>query len=133
VKINLYTSTWICKRTLAVEGDEVKLRELFLNLLDNAMRYTPPGGSLTLSLTRRKNRACITVKDTGIGIPPEHLPHIFKRFYRVEQARFYNEGGAGLGLAICQGIVDLHGGKIEVESQPGVGSTFFVLLPLTKL
>ena len=120
------------RENLLVEGDEVKLRELFLNLLDNAIRYTLPGGSLTLSLTRRKNKACIAIKDTGIGIPQEHLPLIFKRFYRVDTSRLYNEGGAGLGLAICQGIAELHGGQITVESQVGVGSTFSVNLPLSK-
>ena len=72
----------------------------------------------------------ITVSDTGIGIPPDDLPHIFERFYRVDKARSRAEGGSGLGLAICQYIADVHGGKIEVESQLGAGSTFAVSLPV---
>jgi heavy metal sensor kinase len=117
---------------ITIQGDETKLRELFLNLLDNAVHYTPAGGSITLSLTRKENHAIIAVKDSGIGIAKEHLPHIFKRFYRVEKNRYHNEGGAGLGLAICQGIAELHGGKITVESQVGAGSTFSVLLPISR-
>jgi heavy metal sensor kinase len=117
---------------ITIQGDEIKLRELFLNLLDNAVHYTPAGGSITLSLTGNENTAIIAVKDTGIGIAEEHLPYIFKRFYRVEKTRSHNEGGAGLGLAICQGIAELHGGKITVQSQPGAGSTFSVLLPIHR-
>ena len=115
-----------------LEGDAVKLREMCLNLLDNAIRYTPAGGDITLSLYRQENAACIAVKDTGIGIPAAHLPHIFERFYRVEKKRPNGEGGAGLGLAICQGIARLHGGRIEVESRTGAGTTFTVILPLNK-
>lgn len=116
---------------IILQGDEMKLRELFLNLLDNAIRYTPPGGRVTLSMFRKENRALIAVTDTGIGIGEEHLPHIFKRFYRVEKARVHNEGGAGLGLAICQGITELHGGTISARSKLGAGSTFSVSLPIS--
>ncbi len=115
-----------------VEGDKVKLRELFLNLLDNAARYTPSEGSITVSLIRKGNSACVAVKDTGIGIPQEHLPYIFERFYRVDKASSQSPGGAGLGLAICQSIAELHGGKIEVDSKVGAGSTFRVILPLAR-
>ncbi|MBN2076423.1 MAG: HAMP domain-containing protein [Dehalococcoidales bacterium] len=116
-----------------VEGDRVKLRELFLNLLDNAVRYTPSGGTITMTLYRERDSARVAVKDSGIGIPPEHLPHIFERFYRVDKASLWSTKGAGLGLSISQSIAELHGGKIEVESLAGVGSTFTVILPVKKL
>jgi len=115
---------------LIIKGDEVSLRELFLNLLDNAIRYTPQGGDVSLTLGRKGNNAYVAVKDTGAGIPEEHLKHIFKRFYRVDKSRSRSEGGAGLGLSICQRIVEFHYGTIEVESKVGEGSTFSVLLPL---
>lgn len=118
---------------VTVRGDKVKLRQLFLNLLENAVRYTSSGGSIFSSVVKRKETAVISVSDTGIGIPPEHLPRIFERFYRVDKARSRAEGGAGLGLAIVRYIVKVHGGKIEVESQPGRGSTFRVTLPLSSL
>jgi heavy metal sensor kinase len=117
---------------LIVKGDKIKLRELFLNLLDNAIRYTPRGGNISLTLKQEDNKAHIVVKDTGIGIPKEHLPHIFERFYRVDKSRSRAEGGTGLGLSICQRIVELHGGAIEVESKFGEGSTFTVILPLIE-
>lgn len=115
---------------LIVRGDKVKLRELFLNLLDNAIRYTTQEGSIFVSLAKHGDNACIAVRDTGIGIPEEHIPHIFERFYRVDKAHSRSEGGAGLGLSICQRIVELHGGKIEVKSKVGEGSTFSVVLPI---
>ncbi|MDD5094768.1 MAG: ATP-binding protein [Dehalococcoidia bacterium] len=115
-----------------VTGDKARLKELLLNLLDNAIRYTPTGGTVSLSLVRQDRMAVMAIKDTGIGIPPEHLPHIFGRFYRVDKARSRTDGGSGLGLAICQHIVESHGGRIEVESQIGKGSTFSVFLPLSE-
>jgi heavy metal sensor kinase len=117
---------------LIVRGDKVKLRELFLNLLDNAIRYTIEGGDIFVSLTKHGSNAYVAVRDTGIGIPEEHLAHIFERFYRVDKTRSRSEGGSGLGLSICQRIVELHNGKIEVESKVGEGSTFTVVLPLWK-
>lgn len=117
--------------SLTIEGDEVKLRELFLNLIDNAVRYTSPEGNITVSLTQFGNEACIVISDSGIGIAPEHLPHIFERFYRADKTRTGNARGAGLGLAICKSIAELHGGKISAESIVGSGSTFTVLLPLS--
>jgi len=117
---------------LIVKGDKVKLKELFLNLLDNAIRYTSQGGSIFVALVQQGDNACITVRDTGIGIPEEHLPHIFERFYRVDKSRSHGERGAGLGLSICQRIVELHGGKIEVKSKVGEGSVFSVLLPISE-
>lgn len=115
-----------------VKGDRVILRELFYNLIENAIRYTPKGGEISINLSTRDGEACVAVIDNGIGIPEEHFEHIFKRFYRVDKSRSRSEGGAGLGLSICQRIVEIHGGAIEVESKVGKGSTFIVLLPLCK-
>jgi heavy metal sensor kinase len=115
---------------LTVKGDRFKLRQLFLNILDNAIRYTPRGGSVTSSLVRKNGSAFVSISDTGMGIPTEHLPFIFDRFYRVDKARSRTDGGMGLGLAIASSITQLHGGQIEVESQVGKGSTFHITLPL---
>ena len=100
------------------------------NLIDNAIKYTPPGGTITLSLHREGNWANLEVSDTGIGIAPEHLAHIFDRFYRVDKARSRTSGGTGLGLAIVKGIAEQHGGRVTVTSEPGRGSTFTVWLKL---
>lgn len=114
-----------------VLGDPDRLKQLFLNLVDNAIKYTPQG-DIVLSLYRDEPAGVVrvVVRDTGIGIPPEALPQLFSPFYRVDKARSRELGGAGLGLAIVQWIVDAHGGQIEVESQEGVGSVFTVSLPL---
>jgi len=117
---------------LTINGDKLKLRQLFLNILDNAIRYTPSGGSISCSLVRKENRAVVTIGDTGIGIPAEHLPFIFDRFYRVDKARSRAEGGMGLGLAIAGSIVKAHGGEIDIESQVGKGSTVLIMLPLLE-
>ena len=115
---------------LVVKGDEARLRELFMNLLDNAIRYTPAPGTVSVSLRREGQMAVVAIMDTGIGIPAEDIPFIFERFYRVDKSRSRAEGGSGLGLAICRHIAEAHGGKIEVESQVGAGSTFSVWLHL---
>ena len=115
---------------LVVKGDEARLRELFMNILDNAIRYTPTPGTVSLSLRREGQMAVVAITDTGIGIPAKDIPFIFERFYRVDKSRSRAEGGSGLGLAICRHIAEAHGGKIEVESQVGAGSTFSVWLPL---
>jgi heavy metal sensor kinase len=115
---------------LAVKGDEARLRELFMNLVDNAVRYTPAPGTISISLRREGQMAVLAITDTGVGIPAEDIPLIFERFYRVDKSRSRAEGGTGLGLAICRHIAEAHGGKIEVESRVGVGSTFSVWLPL---
>jgi signal transduction histidine kinase len=116
--------------SLTVRGDRLKLRQLFLNILDNAFRHTPGGGSISGSLVRRNDSAVASIVDTGIGIPAQHLPFIFDRFYRVDKARSNAGGGTGLGLAIAISIAKMHGGEIEVESQVGEGTTFRVVLPL---
>jgi heavy metal sensor kinase len=117
-------------QNLVVKGDEARLRELFMNLLDNAIRYTPTPGTVSVSLRREGQMAVVAITDTGVGIPAEDIPLIFERFYRVDKSRSRAEGGSGLGLAICRHIAEAHGGKIEVESQVGAGSTFSVWLPL---
>jgi len=112
-----------------VQGNVTWLKQLLVILIDNAVKYTPKGGYVTLHLERRRDSADIKVSDTGIGIPPEDLPHIFKRFYRADKARFRNEGGAGLGLSVAQWIAHEHGGQIDVCSEVGKGTTFTVRIP----
>lgn len=113
-------------------GDENLLLQLLLNLLDNAVKYTPAGGSITVAWTAEGDGAIIRVTDTGPGIAEEHLPRIFDRFYRVDQSRNQASGGSGLGLSISRWIAEAHGGALTMESAPGSGSTFMVRLPLTS-
>lgn len=115
-----------------VMGDEGWLRHLLINLLDNALRYTPSGGTVTVLLGHMGEQVTIAVKDTGSGIAPEHVPHLFERFYRAEQARDRNSGGSGLGLAIVREIATAHGGTVRVESDVGKGSVFTVTLPVAN-
>lgn len=115
---------------LVVLADHAKLYQMFLNLVDNAVKYTPEGGMISIAIHRDGTYAEVRVRDTGIGISPEHRKKIFDRFYRVDKARSRELGGAGLGLSIVQWIVEIHGGTITVESEPGQGSTFIVRLPL---
>jgi len=112
-----------------VAGDPDRLKQLLLNLVDNAIKYTPAGGQVSLGLARRDGWVRIDIADTGIGIPADDLPHIFERFYRVEKARTRKYGGTGLGLSIARWIADVHGGYIDVESEVGQGTTFTVWLP----
>ncbi len=114
---------------VVLDGDVDRLREVLDNLLDNAQKYNRPGGAIGVKLAEEAGRAVIQVVDTGLGIAPETVPRIFDRFYRVESSRSRRTGGAGLGLSIVKAIVEAHGGRIEVESQPGRGSTFRVILP----
>ena len=115
---------------LPVEGDRVKLKQLFMNIFENAVRYTPAGGTIAVSAISSKGLAVVSISDNGIGIPSDQLPLIFERFYRVDKARSRSEGGAGLGLPIAKQIAEVHGGRIEVESEVGKGSTFRVFIPL---
>jgi signal transduction histidine kinase len=111
-------------------GDEARLIQVVLNLLDNAIRYTHPGGRVWVTVSQTTSEACLTVRDTGIGIAPEHLPHLFERFYRADPARGRTQGSSsGLGLSIVEWIVRMHGGSVAVESQVGRGSCFTVHLP----
>ncbi len=118
---------------VVVPGDEGRLIQMIMNLVDNAIKYTHPGGYVTLQLTEETHDACLRVIDTGIGIPAEHLPHIFERFYRVDPAHSPLEGGSsGLGLSIVTWIVQAHKGSITTKSEPGSGSIFTVRLPLVE-
>jgi signal transduction histidine kinase len=99
-----------------------------LNLLDNAIRYTPPGGKVTAKIEAVGGELRIQVADTGIGIPPEAAPHIFERFYRGDQARSRQNGGFGLGLSIVKWIAESHRGAVDFTSLPGEGTTFTILL-----
>ena len=113
-----------------VLGDEARLMQVVMNLLDNALTYTDRGGNVMLLLEKTSTHVFLRVRDTGCGIPEDHLPHIFERFYRVDRARSRSVGGAGLGLAITKWIVTMHDGTMTVESYPGKGSLFSVILPL---
>ena len=113
-----------------VRVDEDLVLQLLLNLLDNAVKYTPAGGRITVGWDGSTGQTELWVRDTGIGIPEEHLPHVMDRFYRADDARSRSEGGAGLGLAISRWIAEAHGGWLRVESTPDRGSTFTVTLPI---
>ena len=115
-----------------VMGDPDHLRRLFLNLLDNGIKYTPSGGSVEASLYKEERWACLRVNDSGIGVAPEDLEKIFRRFYRADRARSQGESGSGLGLAIAKSIAEAHGGRIQLKSAEGQGSVFTVLLPLSS-
>lgn len=113
-----------------VAGDRARLKQVVVNLLDNAIKYTLEGGSVTLTVAAEAKRAVLQVADTGIGIPAKAVPRIFERFYRVDQARSREQGGAGLGLSIVKAICTAHHGQVSVTSNPGQGSRFSVELPL---
>ncbi len=110
---------------------EQELYQALNNLIENAVHYTPPEGSITIQTGVQGKGVFIRVADTGIGIPADDLPRIFQRFYRSEAAQKMRYGGTGLGLVIVRRIVDIHCGKIDVESLPGQGTTFRLWLPLT--
>ncbi len=115
-----------------VLADEDRILQVLINLTGNAMQYTPAGGKVTISALCEKNEVRITVADTGIGIAPEHLPHIFTRFYRVDKSRTRASGGSGIGLTIAQSLIKAHHGRIWVESAgEGKGSAFHFTLPLS--
>lgn len=117
-------------QTVLVDGDCARLKQVVVNLLDNAIKYTPKGGAITLKVGATNGQAALEVADNGIGIPPDALSHVFDRFYRVDKARSRDLGGAGLGLAIVKSICVAHGGHVEVQSTEGHGSRFKVELPL---
>jgi heavy metal sensor kinase len=112
-----------------IRGDADQLRRLLFNLLDNAIKFTPAGGTVRVALERSDGAARVVVEDAGIGIPPEHLPHVFRRFYRVDPARGPDLGGTGLGLAIAHSIAEAHGGSFTIESRVGVGTRVILTLP----
>jgi len=113
-----------------VGGDADRLKQLLLNLLDNSLKYTPAGGRITVELERTPTEAVLTVRDRGVGISAEDLPHVFERFYRADRARSHDPGGTGLGLSIAQWVIDQHSGSITLESEPGRGTSVTVRLPL---
>jgi signal transduction histidine kinase len=116
------------KRPVNAPFDRERIRQVAFILLDNAVKYTPDGGKVTVAVREKNGWAELEVSDTGVGIPEDQLPLIFERFYRAEEARA--SSGAGLGLSIARQIAEAHGGRIEVESTPGEGSTFALLLPI---
>jgi two-component system sensor histidine kinase BaeS len=113
-----------------IQADPDRLEQVVRNLLNNAFHYTPEGGNVTVKLVSDNDGITASVKDNGAGIPPESLPHIFERFYRVDQSRNRRTGGSGLGLAIVKQLVEAHGGRVWVTSPVGQGSTFYFRLPL---
>ena len=116
---------------ITILGDEARLIQMIINLVDNAILYTNPGGRVSVTVKSTRTHATLIVQDTGIGIAPEHIPHIFERFYRADPAHVRTErGSSGLGLSIVAWIIQAHKGTITVESQKGRGSTFIVALPL---
>lgn len=123
----------ISMRPVRVEADPDRLAQVFVNLIDNALRHTPAGGSVTVELDATGNDAIMRVRDTGVGIPYRDIPHIFERFYVVDRSRTRESGGAGLGLAIVKSIVDAHGGTVMTESMLGAGTVFTVRLPIMRV
>jgi len=119
-----------CHDALVARGDRTRLEQMTWNLVENALRYTPPGGRVELGLRTQGGHAILHVADTGVGIEPDHLTRIFDRFYRVDRARSRRQGGTGLGLAIVKRVAEMHGGRVDVASTPGHGTRFVVTLPL---
>lgn len=124
----------LCKddKTIVL-GDRTEMSQVVLNLLDNAIKYTPTGGSIAVKVRKENGSGVISVQDSGPGIPAEDLPHIFERFYRVDKSRSGDSGGTGLGLAIVERIVESHNGEIQVISKEGSGSLFTIKIHLTDL
>jgi signal transduction histidine kinase len=116
----------------SVNGDKGMLKQLMRILVDNAIKYTPPGGKITLGMSREGSECVLSVRDTGQGISADEMPRIFDRFYRSDNARKAQSSGHGLGLSIARIIVVAHGGKMTVRSKEGVGTTFRVRLPLAR-
>ncbi len=119
-------------RCEVVRGSERDLSLLVRNLVDNAIRYTRPGGTIRIGLSSDDDTVRLTVADTGLGIPTKDLPRVFERFYRVDRARSRETGGTGLGLAIVKHVAENHGGSVDVTSELGRGSTFVVSLPAAR-
>jgi signal transduction histidine kinase len=117
---------------LMVRADAERMREVLLILLDNAVKYTPRGGRVTLSARKERGDAIVGVDDTGVGVRAEEIPRLFDRFYRVDKARSRAQGGAGLGLSIAREIMDAHGGTLQFKSEPGKGSSVTMRLPLAS-
>jgi len=123
--VQLETAT----NSTTINGDPEAMRQIFTNLFDNALRHTPAGGRIRVATERAGEATVVRVSDTGSGIPAEHLPRIFERFYRVDPGRSRQEGGTGLGLAIVKHLVEAHGGRVEAESELGRGTTILLYFP----
>ena len=115
-----------------VRGEQEQLHRLLTNLIENAVNYTPPGGQVSVRTHTSSGKVVLEVADTGIGIEPEALPHIYERLFRTSRAREFQNSGTGLGLAICKEIIKQHGGKIWAQSQLGKGSQFCFSLPIKE-
>jgi signal transduction histidine kinase len=113
----------------SIKSDPEALRQIFTNLFDNALRHTAAGGRIRVATQRAGDDTVVRVSDTGTGIPADHLPRIFERFYRVDPGRSRQEGGTGLGLAIVKHLVEAHGGRVEAESELGRGTTILLYFP----
>jgi heavy metal sensor kinase len=121
--------TCACDEPVEIIGDAGWMERLLINLVDNALKFTPPGGSVAVSVTRDAAAVNLAVRDSGVGISSDALPYLFDRFYRVDSARSPSQDGAGLGLSLVKWIAERHGGTIDVATRPGAGSTFTVSLP----
>jgi len=117
---------------LTATADAERIHQVLYNLVDNAVRFTPPGGSVLVTAARQDDRVTVEVRDSGVGIAPEHLPRLFERFYRADASRSREGGGTGIGLAIARSIVESHGGRITATSEPGNGSAFIFDLPAAE-
>ncbi len=127
-----HTLTLKCNEPAVVLGDRHRLTQMLWNLIENALHYTDAGGRVTVCSRLRDRVVELTVADTGIGIPAEHIPRLFERFYRVDRQRSRTESSTGLGLPIVKQVAEAHGGSVRVESRLGAGSTFVVVLPVTS-
>lgn len=121
------------RRDLYLELDQDRMTQVIDNIMSNAIKYSPDGGAITVTIMDNPDSIVLSISDEGLGIPQKDLSHLFKRFYRVDKARSREQGGTGLGLAISKEVVEMHGGKIWAESEENVGSTFFVQLPYTPI
>jgi signal transduction histidine kinase len=113
-----------------IQVDEARMMQVLGNLIDNALRYTPAGGSITLRAGTAENMVTLQVQDTGQGIQPEELPHVFERFYRADKSRNEADGASGLGLAIARAIITAHGGTLHAESESGQGTRMVIRMPV---
>jgi signal transduction histidine kinase len=113
----------------SLDADAERVHQVLFNLVDNAVRFVPDGGEVTIAAQRHNGSVEISVADNGVGIPREHLPRLFERFYRGDAARSRDGGGTGIGLAIARSVVEAHGGSIRAQSEPGIGSVFSFDLP----
>jgi len=119
-------------RTARIDGDPDRLAQVLVNLIDNALRHTPAGGSVTISVQQADGAATLIVRDTGVGIPFNDLPHVFERFYVVDRSRARDAAGTGLGLSIVKQIIEAHGGTVTADSEFGLGATFTCVFPTAR-